>query len=85
MPINKINIENYRGIGKQQTLEFAKPDGKTPGGGITVIVGPNNSGKSTVLRVVVGMYSNESTFVAELEDRRGNDFPAISLEFEKNG
>lgn len=85
MPIIDIEIENYRGVGQRQTLKFAKPDGTNPASGITVIVGPNNSGKSTVLRAVDAMYSGETTFVAETEDRRGTTFPYVKVQFESDG
>ena len=73
MAIKRIMIENYRGIGQKQTLEFARPDGHKPGSGLTVIVGPNNSGKSTILRIINAIYSSDPEFTAEMEDRRGND------------
>jgi predicted ATP-dependent endonuclease of OLD family len=82
MPLLSITIANYRGIGDQQVLEFARPDSKTAGSGLTVLVGPNNSGKSTVLRAISGMFSGDKEFVADSEDRRGDSFPHISVDFE---
>ena len=86
MAIKRIMIENYRGIGQKQTLEFARPDGHKPGSGLTVIVGPNNSGKSTILRIINAIYSSDPEFTAEMEDRRGNDtYPNISFVYEIGG
>lgn len=43
----KIEILGLRGFSEKQTLNIAVPNGKN-GSGLTVIVGPNNSGKSTI-------------------------------------
>lgn len=86
MPITQISIENYRGIGQKQTLRFAKPDRNIAGSGLSVLVGPNNSGKSTILRVINAIYSNDPEFTAEMEDRRGTDtYPSITLAYEIGG
>ena len=52
MSIKKLNIEGLRGFSKNVEIEFAMPDGKNYGSGLTVLVGPNNSGKSTVIEAV---------------------------------
>lgn len=46
-----LSIEHYRGFVNKQTLSFAVPGGKS-GSGLTMILGQNNSGKSTVLEVM---------------------------------
>jgi predicted ATP-dependent endonuclease of OLD family len=84
MQIQNLRIANYRGIGAEQTLEFACPSGFNASG-LTVFVGPNNAGKSTVLRALDGIYSDDSQFVAETEDRRGGLFPAMTSSFSFNG
>lgn len=44
-----IKIKGFRGFADEQKLKLAKPyDGKI-GSGLTVIVGPNNGGKSTII------------------------------------
>lgn len=50
--IKSISVENYRGFRDQQTLELAEP------GGITFLVGPNNSGKSSLTRLF-NVFNNE--------------------------
>ncbi len=47
MSYSKIEIKGLRGYGDKQTLNLAKPNGNK-GSGLTSIVGPNNSGKSTI-------------------------------------
>ena len=46
--IKSISCVGYRGFATKQTLNLAIPDGK-PGSGLTVLVGPNGGGKSTLI------------------------------------
>jgi predicted ATP-dependent endonuclease of OLD family len=46
--LTRIEIEHYRGFYAPQGIDFAVPNG-APGSGLTVLVGPNNSGKTTVV------------------------------------
>jgi predicted ATPase len=46
--IDSLEIHGYRGFAKPGTVHFAIPN-ETRGSGLTVIVGPNNAGKSTVV------------------------------------
>lgn len=48
MPLTKVEILGYRGFKEPAMLEFAIPNGKL-GSGLTILTGPNNSGKSSVL------------------------------------
>ncbi len=43
MRLNRIEIENFKGIGKRQVIEL-RP--------ITLLFGPNSAGKSTVLQAL---------------------------------
>lgn len=52
MAIKTITINGLRGFSKEKTIEFSVPDKKTPGSGLTIMVGPNNSGKSTVIEAM---------------------------------
>lgn len=67
MLLKSIEIANYRGFGTSQKVEFADP---ASGSGLTVLVGPNNSGKSTVLKTVRHLFSDDDVFVAGSDDRR---------------
>ena len=51
MSLESIEILGYRGFGRMQRLVLAIPNGK-PGSGLTVVVGPNNSGKSTIFEAL---------------------------------
>lgn len=46
--IDKITVEGLRGFETAASLKLARPDGHTHGSGLTVVVGANNSGKSTL-------------------------------------
>ncbi|MCQ9210893.1 AAA family ATPase [Granulicatella seriolae] len=49
--IKSITIHGLRGFGEERTIQFAIPNGN-PGGGITILVGANNSGKTTILEAL---------------------------------
>jgi predicted ATP-dependent endonuclease of OLD family len=48
MALERIEIYGYRGFKNKGRLDFAIPNGEL-GSGITIITGPNNSGKSSIL------------------------------------
>ena len=50
--LKQLSILGFRGFGVQQTLNFALPDNKTPGSGLTIIVGANNTGKTTIIESI---------------------------------
>lgn len=52
MSIKRLTISGLRGFSNETTINFALPDKVTPGSGLTILVGPNNSGKSTIIEAV---------------------------------
>lgn len=54
MSISFIEITGLRGFAETERLNMAKPDGRQ-GSGITILVGPNNGGKSTVIEAFAAM------------------------------
>lgn len=48
---DKIKIEGLRGFADKTEISLAKPNGQ-PGSGITLLTGPNNSGKSTIIEAI---------------------------------
>ena len=52
MIIKKLTIDGLRGFSEETNINFAVPDKETPGSGLTVFVGPNNSGKSTIIEAI---------------------------------
>ncbi len=50
--IKEITIHGFRGFGEERTIMFAVPSDNKPGSGLTILVGSNNSGKTTVLEAL---------------------------------
>ena len=50
--IKSLGVEFYRGFTDRQIIEFAMPNGKH-GSGLTVIVGPNNTGKTSIIEALM--------------------------------
>jgi predicted ATPase len=73
MPItyDKIEILGLRGYSSKQILTLAKPNGD-PGSGLTVIVGPNNSGKSTIYEAFRAMSQKYDHMRASFTDGKRN-------------
>jgi predicted ATPase len=49
--LNKILIEGLRGFADKTEISLAKPNGQS-GSGLTLLTGPNNSGKSTIIEAI---------------------------------
>lgn len=61
MSIKRLSIEGLRGFSKKTEIKFAIPDKENVGSGLTVLVGPNNSGKSTVIEAIHLLSINRDT------------------------
>jgi predicted ATPase len=59
MTYKGLSIEGLRGFATEQSLEFGVPDGQ-PGSGLTILVGPNNAGKSTIVEAL-RLFANNQT------------------------
>ena len=62
--ISSIKIKGFRGFAEKQELKLSKPNGEK-GSGLTVIVGPNNGGKSTIIESFKVMSSGDHFSFAE--------------------
>jgi len=49
--LSKLSIEHFRGVLAKQEVTFATPRG-SKGSGLTILVGPNNVGKSTIVEAL---------------------------------
>ena len=76
--IKKLSIEQYKGFYEKQELLFASPILGKPGSGLTLIVGPNNTGKTTIIEALL---LNEQKKFKESE-RHHNLHPKITIESE---
>lgn len=53
MFIKSICLSNFKGfIGDNHRINFKTPDGTTPGSGLNIFIGENNSGKSTIFEAI---------------------------------
>jgi energy-coupling factor transporter ATP-binding protein EcfA2 len=79
--LKKLTIDGLRGFAQAETIEPAVPNGLS-GSGITVIVGPNNSGKSTIIEALAARKpGNAPTFNVGIRNRRA-DSVTLTYEFE---
>ncbi len=80
MLLKSITIHGLRGFGITQTLELGIPNNK-PGSGLTVIVGPNNSGKSTIIEAFRAISQNGTpSFTEGRRNKRMGDRVSIKIE-----
>jgi len=50
--IKNISIHGLRGFGEERTISFAIPQEGVKGSGLTILVGSNNAGKTTILEAI---------------------------------
>ena len=82
MPLRSITISGFRGFTKSTSIYFAQPNG-LPGSGLTVLTGPNNSGKSSILECINLRSSHESpSFDVEMRNRVNKEI-LITYDLEK--
>ncbi|MBU1200192.1 AAA family ATPase [Patescibacteria group bacterium] len=81
--LKRLEVEHFRGFYTKQTLVFAIPNGKK-GSGLTVVVGPNNTGKTTILEAVK-KFAHRGNAVFTEGERHGNKNVKLSLVNTANG
>lgn len=83
MSIKTLEINGIRSFSQERTIDFAIPNGQ-PGSGLTIIVGANNSGKSSIIECLNIISKNKSEFPQELRNNNCNSLPYITLETNDN-
>ena len=79
MNFKRLEIIGLRGFEKQQIIELATPKG-TEGSGLTVIVGPNNSGKSTIYEAFRAISQNQPpSFTEGRRNKKAGDKILIKI------
>lgn len=78
--IKKITCCGYRGFAQEQTLELAVPNGKI-GSGLTVLIGPNGGGKSTLVECFSKMSMNDPSFTEGKRNKLAGDRVKISITY----
>ena len=80
MTLKRLTVEGLRGFSERTEFRFSIPDKITPGSGLTVLVGANNSGKSTVIEAIHLLNSN--TNVVPLTTRSAKSGGMVMIEVE---
>jgi ABC-type cobalamin/Fe3+-siderophores transport system ATPase subunit len=85
--LTKARIAYYKAFGVPQSIKFAQLRSVDPEKpietdqiGLTVLVGPNNAGKSTTLNALGQLFNNELEFVIEEDEQRDGQSPQIEVE-----
>ena len=82
MSVEKLTIKGLRGFANEQDLRFAQPTGEA-GSGITILVGPNNGGKSTVVESLQAWSARRApTFPEGKRNQRAGDRVSIRIELD---
>lgn len=77
--ISSIKIKGFRGFVEEQELKLSIPNGKR-GSGLTVMVGPNNGGKSTVIESFRAICSkSDRSFMEGKRNKKAGDRVEIVL------
>lgn len=74
--LKSLSIEHFRGFYESRTIDFAIPN-NNPSSGLAVIVGPNNSGKTTILEAIKKIIKNNPQFDKD-ERHSGKDVCIIA-------
>ena len=79
-----ITVSGYRGFAEPRTLSLAAPNGRR-GSGLTILVGANNSGKSTFLEAIDAVArARQQTTLSFSQPRRHREQDAVSIELQRN-
>ena len=74
--IDWIEIEGYRGFGEKVHIDLAKPNEKL-GSGLTIIAGPNNSGKSTIVEGFQALARRATPSFKELQRNKNTNYKLL--------
>ena len=81
MSVKSLTIKGLRGFSKPEKLRLAEPTGKV-GSGLTILVGPNNGGKSTITEALDAVFRSPPVSFSEgKRNKRAGDSISLRLEF----
>jgi energy-coupling factor transporter ATP-binding protein EcfA2 len=83
MPLNRIEIVGYRGFRRREVLDLAIPNGEI-GSGLTILTGPNNSGKSSILECLRARSGGQQT-VSFSVGTRNADTEMVEIKYVVDG
>lgn len=80
--LKSIEIEGFRGFQTKRSVSFAVPNGQL-GSGLTVITGPNNAGKSTIIEALKIREAEKISFHVGMRNTK-SELVTINYHFQKN-
>lgn len=81
MVIKSLKIKGFRGFSEETILKLAIPNGED-GSGLTVIVGPNNSGKSSIIEAFHTLFNDAQLIPGETINKKNQNvlIEAVSID-----
>ena len=82
--LKKISINGLRGFGENEIINFSLPNDKE-GSGLNIIVGPNNTGKTTIIEAIK-FFNSDKMHISFSEGKRNarNDNKVDILYYDEN-
>ena len=85
MPVKSLTIKGLRGFAEREELKLAVPTDNKPGSGLTILVGPNNGGKSTITEALDAAFRSPPVSFSEgKRNKRAGDSISLLLELTSN-
>ena len=81
--LKRLTIANYKSYYTRETIDFALPSEETVG--LTIFVGKNNAGKSTLLNVLASAFGHHPNMNFDKLDRHPGIDPHVEIEFDLDG
>lgn len=81
MALTTLRIHGYRGFSQLGEITFAMPSGE-PGSGLTILTGPNNAGKSSILEALRARGGHQS--LSFTQGTRNEAVQSVSIEYTVN-
>lgn len=72
--IESITVQGLRGFAEPASIRLAQPNGQD-GSGLTIVVGPNNAGKSTIWEAIDAIGRSRRQDISFSENRRNRESP----------
>ncbi len=81
MSILNLSVQGIRSFKDLTSLNFAIPDGTTNGSGLNMLVGPNNSGKSSLIETLYLANNNLEMIPSSIRNSQSTNGVKIELNF----